>query len=149
MKVREGQHTLLLHITPPSSLFGDLLERVVWVGVLEHEGERLLAERLRLTRARCGRVHAVAQWQVEIRPDCMRRGRVWADGYEYRRIIENRFLHGVIESNFVSKSGSGREKESIAYLSVADVRIGGTGVCSTVSFIALAFDGWRRSRVDC
>ena len=65
--------------------------------------------------------------------------------------IENRFLRGVIESNFVSKSGRGREKESIPYLSAMDIRTHRMGVCSTVLFIALTPNVWRHSsaRVEC
>ena len=52
-------------------LGGDLLERVARVGV-EHVEERLLAERLRLARTRCRRVHTVALRKVEVWLDCMR-----------------------------------------------------------------------------
>ena len=65
--------------------------------------------------------------------------------------IENRFLRGARDPNFVSKSGRGREKESMSHLSAADRRIQGAGVCNTVLFVALTLDGWRRftTRVDC
>ena len=64
--------------------------------------------------------------------------------------VENRFLRGARESNFVSKPGGGREKESMPRLSAADIRISRTGVCNTVLFVALTHDGRRRSpaRVD-
>ena len=68
----------------PSSLLGDLLERVARAGVLEHAGGRLLAEHLHLARAPRGCVRAVAQRQVEVWRDCVRRGRVCAEAYECR-----------------------------------------------------------------